>query len=152
MLQEEAFEWGNPKASDVMANQKLNSMDAQLAEAAHRWRRKLGGDSRDGAFKDMRAIIHTSQEKGESFARLIRAGGGQVLDVPPPYRDAGGATHCLAEISRVQLPIDLEALATNGVPVLPPIFLNNFLVANPPPNVADAVVPEYKTVLRKLGL
>lgn len=148
-VKEEEYEWGNPKAKELWSQLRPGSVDMALAKAVYRWRCKLCGSNR-GAFSDMRAIIHTSQEKAASFARLIKAGGGQVLDIRPPYKNPQGATHCFAELNKLNEPIDMEALVKSKVPCLPPVYLNNYLVNDPPPDTDSSVLPEYTHIKQQL--
>ena len=56
-----------------------------------------------------------------------------------------GATHCLAEPKKLpNQKLDFEALAKQRVAVVGPVYLNEFLVNDPPPNVGDYVIEEYK--------
>ncbi|XP_049839921.1 DNA topoisomerase 2-binding protein 1-A-like isoform X1 [Schistocerca gregaria] len=148
-VKEEEYEWGNPKAKELWSQLRPGSVDMALAKAVYRWRCKLCGSNR-GAFSAMRAIIHTNQEKAASFARLIKAGGGQVLDVRPPYKNPQGATHCFAELNKLNEPIDMEALVKNKVPCLSPLYLNNYLVNDPPPDADSCVLPEFSRVMQQL--
>lgn len=67
---EEKFEWGGVRAEQ----ESLSSLEQQLADAAIRWRQAEGG-----AFSQMKAILIASGQKFESYQRLIKAGGGQIL-------------------------------------------------------------------------
>lgn len=79
-MQEEAWEWGNPKASE-----NVPCVD-QIGRAAHRWRKQLqakaaSSNSTDkvGAFSNFRVILHS--RKKDAFRNLLEAGGGCLLDV-----------------------------------------------------------------------
>ena len=56
---------------------------------------------RDGAFSGFCCILHTSNGRAEAFKRLIELGKGRVIASRPPYTDHSGATHCLAEPSKL---------------------------------------------------
>lgn len=78
VLQEEAYEWGNPKAAE-----NVPQVD-ETGRAAHRWRKLLQANSATtsepvGAFSSFRVILHT--KKKASFKSLLEAGAGIVLDV-----------------------------------------------------------------------
>lgn len=79
MFQEDEFEWGNPSASSLMRDLKLDSLEHDLALSAYRWRRILTGDN-TGAFMGMRAAVCISREREEPFKRLVLAGGGRLVD------------------------------------------------------------------------
>ena len=77
--------------------------------------------------------------------RLIKAGGGEVLSVKPPYTNTG-ATHLLTE-SRYAAgnQVDFAALAAQGIPVLKPLFLNDFLTSlDKPPALDEFLIDDYK--------
>ncbi|XP_055297166.1 DNA topoisomerase 2-binding protein 1-A [Sitodiplosis mosellana] len=81
-LDEEEFEWGNPKAKNLPHIEGAN--DLSIAQAAHRWRKKLQPiiiPSAKGIFKDFRVILKAA--KHESMRTLIEAGRGQIIDVNP---------------------------------------------------------------------
>lgn len=80
-LQEEEFEWGNPRATDLP---RVDGNDLLVAQAAHRWRKKLQSviiPSAKGIFKDFRVILKTA--KNESMRTLIEAGRGQIIESNP---------------------------------------------------------------------
>lgn len=79
-LQEEEYEWGNPKAKN------LPVVDgAEFGKPAYRWRKKQSVllPSMKGIFKDFCIILKTN--KSDSLRTLIEAGRGKVLDVDPKY-------------------------------------------------------------------
>lgn len=62
----------------------IESNDLMVAQAAHRWRKKLQSviiPSAKGIFKDFRVILKTA--KNESMRTLIEAGRGQIIEVNP---------------------------------------------------------------------
>lgn len=82
-FQEEEFEWGNPKATELP---RIDGNDVGIANAAFRWRKKLHSimvPSQKGIFKDLRVILKTG--KDESLRRLIEAGLGHIIEVNPKY-------------------------------------------------------------------
>ena len=85
LLHEEVYEWGDPDRRFVRPD--MSELEKALAAASRRSRlRKVK------TFAGFRAIIHTTPQRIESFRRLVELGGGEVLDVSPPYSDARGAT------------------------------------------------------------
>ncbi|CAB4067395.1 unnamed protein product [Lepeophtheirus salmonis] len=88
------------------------------------WRHKIGSQ-RKRAFEGIVAIMHTSPKRREAFQRLIEFGGGQVITPNPPYSDPEDATYCFIEPVKVpKYKIDYESLATRGIAVVEPIFIN----------------------------
>ena len=79
LIQEEDFEWGNPRNVRLLKSLKSGSVEEALVKAAHRWRISLAGSERRGAFDDFKCRIYASDEKAVAFTRLITAGGGRVL-------------------------------------------------------------------------
>ncbi len=67
------------------------------------------------------------------------------LQVHPPFSNPDGATHLLAEPSRCSgVKIDYRSLAAASVAVVSPVYINEFLVADPPPKVDRFIVDEFK--------
>ena len=83
------------------------------------------------------------QQRGESFCRLVRLGGGRVVKAEPPFSDPKGATHCLYE-KVPSVKVDFKALAANGVAVVGPVFINDYLVSETRPKVEDCLDKEFK--------
>ncbi len=143
------FEWGNPDNGFLDA--KMSDLEKSLAAASYRTRRKReeGGErgSREtGAFAGFRAIMHTSESRVDAFKRLIELGGGKVVEAQPPYSNPGEATHMLAEPSRLPgIKVDYRALATAGVAVVTPLYLNEYLVTDPPPKVDRFIIEEFRS-------
>lgn len=81
LLQEELYEWGNPKSVDKVP--LMNTSLKSVAKAAHRWRTKIesknSNDSNSRAFCDFRVILHCS--KPDPIRNLLEAGGGCVLNI-----------------------------------------------------------------------
>ncbi len=68
------------------------------------------------------------------------------FQVRPPFSDPGDATHLLAEPARVPSAprLDYRSLCEAGVPVVSPLYINEFLVSDPPPKVDRFIVEEFK--------
>eukprot|EP00096_Caligus_rogercresseyi_P004819 TRINITY_DN19347_c0_g1_i1.p1 TRINITY_DN19347_c0_g1~~TRINITY_DN19347_c0_g1_i1.p1 ORF type:complete len:376 (-),score=114.04 TRINITY_DN19347_c0_g1_i1:171-1178(-) len=143
ILPPEAYEWGHPQNSFLS---KLTGFEEQLAKASYKWRLRLRESPRQkGSFTGIVAIIHTTPKRREAFQRLIEFGGGSVLSLSPPYSDPRNATHVFAEPSKVpKSRIDYEGLASKGIAVLEPIFINEYLIQDPPPPVENYLIPEFK--------
>ncbi|PNF40863.1 hypothetical protein B7P43_G15936 [Cryptotermes secundus] len=144
-IQEDEFEWGNPSAVSLMRDLKPCSLEHELAVSAHRWRCVLTGEM-TGAFMGMRAAVCISAEREEPFKRLILAGGGRLVD----FSNLDEATHCFVELGKASLPVDLSVLVKKRIPCVPPLYLNDYLIKNPPPQAHNCVVPEYKQLLQTL--
>jgi len=140
-LDESKYEWGN------MENGLLKDkegMEYKLASAARKWRN--GSTGAEGAFSGMRFILHMPENKKGPFSRLVKAGGGEVLSAKTPYSNTPGATHLLTETRYIgEGQIDFSGLATRGVPVMKPIYLNDFLTSDQPPNVELFLLDEFKS-------
>ncbi|XP_076054847.1 mutagen-sensitive 101 isoform X2 [Oratosquilla oratoria] len=156
-VKEDEYEWGNPKS---LGNNcwPEDSIEAKLSAAAYRWRVKLQQcankhnerESGVGAFTDMKAVIYSSKGRIASLKRLIEAGGGEVLMTKPPYENITEITHCFVEQNIVEK-IDLAVFASHGIPCIMPIYLNNYLVENPPPKKENSCIPEYMKVLANMS-
>ena len=111
-----------------------------------RWREFISKNPRKGPFSGFQAIIHTNETRKNPFTRLILAGKGVVIEnARPPYDDAKGATHCLAEPKKLpNQKLDFEALAKQRVAVVGPLYINEFLVTDPPPKVEDFILDDYR--------
>lgn len=77
MLQEEQFEFGNPKADEIISK-SLDMDNIQRTQSMHWWRKEVLRRGY-GAFHDMRAIVVAN--KREPIIRVIEAGGGMVVDI-----------------------------------------------------------------------
>ena len=76
----------------------------------------------------------------------MKAGGGEVLSAKTPYSNTPGSTHLLTQTRYVgQGQIDFSGLATRGVLVMKPIYLNDFLTSDQPPNVELFLLDEFKS-------
>jgi topoisomerase (DNA) II binding protein 1 len=143
----DSYEWGNP--ANGFIDDLETPQEKQLAAASHRWR--LSINDKNGAFSGITAIIHTAENRKGAFARLLNLGKGKVLEnAKPPYSDAKGATHCLAEPKKLpKISMDFEAMAAQRVAVVGPLYINEFLVADPAPPVDDFILEEYKPFWNK---
>ena len=84
----------------------------------------------------------------------MELGGGKVIDnsqkVKSPYSDPKDATHCIAEPNKLpKQSIDYEALAIKGVAVVNPVYINEFLANDPPPNVNNHLIEDFKPYWKK---
>ena len=85
---------------------------------------------------------------------MLILGGAKILDsshkIKPPYSDPKDATHCIAEPSKLpKLSIDYEALAMRGVAVVNPVYINEFLANDPPPNVENHLIEDFRPYWNK---
>ena len=61
---------------------------------------------------------------------MVKAGGGEVMEVSPPYTNITGMTHVLSDPKYASdKQIGYQAMANKGVPVLKPVYLSEFLTA-----------------------
>ena len=157
-LEETDYEWGNEDNNFISDKE---SGEWKLAAAARKWRLNEGG-----AFDGMKFVLHMPDKKIGSFSRfviilflhfsikkfsfrLIRAGGGDVLNLKVEgrlsYSGNHEATHLLTEPRYVDgNQVDFVSLANIGVPVLMPIYLNAFLTSDKPPALDEFLLPDYK--------
>ena len=76
-MQEEEYEWGNPKSKNMIP-QPSGEIEQAIAAAAYKWRIKSLQES-EGPFFGMVALLMISEEKFDLFKSLIEAGGGLVM-------------------------------------------------------------------------
>ena len=75
----------------------------------------------------------------------MKAGGGVVLEVSPPYYKIGGLTHILTDTKHASdKQIGYRAMANKGVPVLKYHYLSELLTTNTAPHLAQFLVEEFK--------
>lgn len=79
-MQEELFEWGNPKAVNNLP--ALTEQEEPFANAAYRLRVRMETTA-TGVFNDICAIVRTSRD--ENLRNLIEAGHGKVLNDNKSY-------------------------------------------------------------------
>ena len=82
------------------------------------------------------------------YRRLIQAGGGELLNVQSPFTACQGATHLLSE-PKLAVGMDFNSLALKGVPVLKPIYVNDFLTSDNPPSLDDFLIEDFKPFREK---
>uniref|UniRef100_A0A182RSY5 BRCT domain-containing protein n=1 Tax=Anopheles funestus TaxID=62324 RepID=A0A182RSY5_ANOFN len=137
-LDEECYEWGNPKAAGKLAA-LVSAGDLETAAAAYTWRMRIANDvgKHDGAFTGYRVLLVVP--KKDQFERLLQSGGGYVLNVDPPFiksERAMSATHCFVDRKAKLSSEDHRALAEAGIAVLSIMYLNAYLTSAsfPDPN------------------
>ncbi|KYM95649.1 DNA topoisomerase 2-binding protein 1-A [Cyphomyrmex costatus] len=150
-LDEEEYEWGNPKSKNKIPVSS-GELENAIGAAIYRWRLKLQKDF-NGPFSNIVALLMVSEEKYDQFKRLIEAGGGLVMQAKPPY-DASPSgrriTHCFVNVKQVNQPIDWAMLASKGILCFLPQYLSDYLIAVTPLNPRDCVLPEFKKYLALL--
>jgi len=134
-LPEAKYEWGN-EDNNLIENK--STLDWKLATAARKWRLEEGG-----AFDGMKFILNMTESKLGAFQRLIQAGGGELLNVQSPFTACQGATHLLSE-PKLAAGMDFNSLASKEVPVLKPIYVNDFLTSDKPPSLDDFLIEDFK--------
>ena len=76
---------------------------------------------------------------------MVKAGGGEVMEVSPPYTNITGMTHVLSDPkSASDKQIGYQAMANKGVPVLKPIYLSEFLTSDTNPDLDQFLIEEFK--------
>jgi len=145
LLDESSYEWSEH------LEQCSTDLEKGLGAAAKRWRLVVSSGKATGALAGFRVLIHTSASRAEAFGRLIKLGGGTVLtSSKPPYSGyVEDATHCLSEpqkVSKGEQKLDYRALAANGVAVVSPLYVNEFLTQDPPPKPEGFMLEDYRKV------
>ncbi|KAG5323618.1 TOPB1 protein, partial [Pseudoatta argentina] len=176
-LDEEEYEWGNPKSKNKIP-ESSSKLENTIGAAVYKWRLKLQKESY-GPFSNMLALLMVSEEKYDQFKRLIEAGGGLVMqakcvlinfyrkensfiicysdffqfDCRPPY-DASPSgrriTHCFVNVKQINQSVDWAMLASKGILCFLPQYLSDYLTAVTPLNPRDCVLPEFKKYLALL--
>lgn len=140
-VDEELYEWGNPKALNLPP---LTGDEQTIAQAAYHWRQKIAQnrDSCRGAFSGISAILHLGERNKEAFRNVLTAGDGTVMDVTPPFSSNAsltGATHCFVDVKKCSLNrSDHVLLKQNGVLVLSQMYINAYLM-----NVSQVDIDKY---------
>ncbi|RVE52086.1 hypothetical protein evm_003364 [Chilo suppressalis] len=139
-LQEEEFEWGNPKATCLPP---LSGSERTLARAAYRWR--AARDNREpGPFAGMIALLHVPEPRRRLLGRLLAAGEGIAPPLQPPYND-DNVTVCFADVKRYPLSDrDAAWLISKKIPVCAPVLLSSYLTEESPPNPVDHCLPDFR--------
>ncbi|KAL4096856.1 hypothetical protein QTP88_021734 [Uroleucon formosanum] len=137
-LPEDKYEWGNP-LSEL-------SLSTPLHGAGYRWRSKICS-GKSAAFSGMRAVIMTSENRYQALARLIRAGGGVILDKTELLQ----STHCIVDQGFGNIPVPLNEIAVKGILLLPAPFLADFLIKDPSPDPLKYLIPEYLAFYNRLA-
>ncbi|KAK7027481.1 hypothetical protein SK128_007595 [Halocaridina rubra] len=150
-LEELPFEWGNINSMNI-PKLEANSTEYRIAVCARRWRQLLCKNrERKGAYHGMKAIVHTEKNRFEAFARLIAAGGGEVIVARPPYQDVEDVTHVFVESHKNPAKVDMARFAMLKIPCIEPPYLHTYLVSDPPPDVSDHFIPEYRKILEDMN-
>lgn len=132
-LDEEEFEFGNPKA-------KKNISFEEKDGCIYQWRKEVARRGY-GAFHDMRAIVVS--EKKDSLANVIEAGGGVVVKVDPPYDDPVHATHCLLEVKLIKNFEPYVPLVKQGIKCLNTLYISHCLMKVNSEDIRDYIVPYF---------
>lgn len=151
-LDEETYEWGNPKFSEELSSTLSTEIEQTMAAAAYRWRIKLTKEP-GGAFENMVALLLVQEEKYESFERLIVAGGGRVVLPRSSYDPTSTEeriTHSFIQLRQKDQTVDWARMASKGILCFPPTYLHNLLTVNSPLNPRECVLPEFKKYLALL--
>ncbi|XP_023021117.2 mutagen-sensitive 101 isoform X1 [Leptinotarsa decemlineata] len=137
-LDEEEFEFGNPKAEGKFGTPQDRESELRI-QRMHWWRKEISRRGY-GAFNDMRAIVVAN--KRNPIMRVIEAGGGVVIDVKPPFDDTVHATHCLLELKSVENVADYIPLARQGIYLVNTVYISDYL-HQPNRDIRDCVLPYF---------
>ncbi|XP_065170414.1 DNA topoisomerase 2-binding protein 1 isoform X3 [Atheta coriaria] len=136
LLNEEDYEFGNPKA---MHKFKLDSDAQQKATAARYWREEIGRRGY-GAFHDIRAIVLANRK--EPMIRVLQAGGAMIVDASPPFEENVSATHCFLEVKNNELS-PFITLAQQGILCINTLYVNDFLQRTAQ-DINDFILPGFR--------
>ena len=68
----------------------------------------------------------------------------------PPYTDVTkDITHCFVEMNKT-VKFDLAVFASLKIPCLNPVFLNDYLVTDPTPDVFEHCIPQYQEIMANM--
>lgn len=77
-MQEEKYEWGNAENKTFLYNSKKDY--ALIANAAYRWRKLIENEGHSKKpFVGMKAVIISSPSDMQSLMRVVKSGGGTIL-------------------------------------------------------------------------
>ncbi|XP_076160180.1 mutagen-sensitive 101 isoform X1 [Ptiloglossa arizonensis] len=150
-LDEEKYEWGNPKSKGIIPD-PTGEIEGLIAAAVYKWRLQLLKEPQ-GPFNNMVALLLASGDKYDQYQRLIEAGGGTVVQARPPYDTnptGEKITHCFVNVRHVSQPIDWAMLANKGILCFVPQYLSDYLTSQTPLNPRECVIPEFKKYLALL--
>ncbi|XP_071855891.1 mutagen-sensitive 101 [Bombus fervidus] len=150
-LDEEKYEWGNPKSKGIIPD-PTDKVEETIAAAAYRWRLRLLKEP-NRPFHNMVALLLAPGDKYDQFKRLIEAGGGKVVQARPPYDTSPTGkkiTHCFVNPKQASQPIDWAMLASKGILCFMPQYLSDHLTAQTPLNPRECVIDEFKKYLTLL--
>ncbi|XP_037044601.1 DNA topoisomerase 2-binding protein 1 isoform X1 [Bradysia coprophila] len=142
-LNEEEYEWGNPKADPKLPND-IDVKTKNIARMNYKWRTELKLRSEKenrkvGIFSSIRAILHTNRK--DSFKRLLEAGCGVVVDLKQPYtkqEDFQGITHCFVDKRMAEMSTaEKGALIAAGVHIVTMLYIQACVEQDVMPNVKD---------------
>ncbi|XP_018580230.1 DNA topoisomerase 2-binding protein 1 [Anoplophora glabripennis] len=137
-LDEEEFEFGNPKSAGKLVVKFEKDTELRM-KYMHWWRKEVSRRGY-GAFNDMRAIVVA--QKKDSIIRVIEAGGGLVIDVSPPFEETVHATHCFLEQRSVRDYTDYIPLAQQGIYLLNTVYISDYL-HQPNRDVRECILPYF---------
>ncbi|XP_068628524.1 DNA topoisomerase 2-binding protein 1 [Battus philenor] len=139
-LDEEDFEWGNPRATCLP---QLSGAEVMLARAAYRWRyARARGEP--GPFAGVVALLHIPPTRRRLLTRLVVAGNGEAPPDEPPYTNED-ITVCFADIKRYPLSErDAAWLVSRRIPVCQPVLLSCYLTDETPPDPVQHCLPEFR--------
>lgn len=131
-LDEELYEWGNPKAKNLP---ELQETEQAIANAYYCWHQKISShpDIR-GAFTGQKIILHVTNKALPSLTTVIIAGDGIVLPASSPFDHSTflQATHCYVDVRNSPLnKNDHAQLIESGIHVLDFIFISKYLTSDP---------------------
>ncbi|XP_015595302.1 DNA topoisomerase 2-binding protein 1-A isoform X2 [Cephus cinctus] len=147
-IDEEKYEWGNPKSKGVIP-EPTGETEKLIAAAAYKWRIKILQEP-GGAFQNMVALLLVQKEKYDQFQRLICAGGGVVVQAKPPYVSSTNGrkiTHCFIQLKQMDHQADWAMMASKGILCFLPQYLSEHLTAENPLNPRECVIPEFRKYL-----
>ena len=105
------------------ASEQEHHYDDEMGRAAIRWR----ASTQSGAFSGWNVRLFVDSDKLPSFARVIRAAGGRVVDSDEPIENI---THSFVQ-SRHKASSEIELLREHDIPIIESSYINLFVVSSP---------------------
>jgi len=147
-LQESDYEFGNPE--NEIIDLTANNNESKMSIAARKQRIALEKGSK-AVFSGLITYLALPSQKQLSFLRLIKAGGGTVLE-ELTTETMKTLTHVITENKYYRSHVEGKAkqLIEYSIPLIQPIYLADFLTNESTPLVENYLVEEYKPLWNKM--
>uniref|UniRef100_A0A7E4VJA1 DNA topoisomerase 2-binding protein 1 n=1 Tax=Panagrellus redivivus TaxID=6233 RepID=A0A7E4VJA1_PANRE len=127
-LDEEEYEFGNPKSYRHIRVQDLSALAKQVAEAGYRWRKQIEMIGH-GAFYGWKVIMFMPPNRAEALAEVIKCGGGEAVLSTSVSNSRALKTFTHVIIKGLEPARDqLTTLGKEGVPFYTDNLLSDYLI------------------------